>query len=143
MFSLRDRKEQALGLIIYWLPALIQMGLIFYFSSQPEGSKVLESFPTPPGIGHLIGYAILGFLLYRAFNQGLFGWSLLAARNAFILGFIYAVTDELHQLFVPGRQAAITDVGIDTAGILLGLLLVKGLSLPAANKLFTGRGKNY
>ena len=140
---MRDRKKAVVEFIIYWLPALIQMALIFYFSSQPEGSKVLESFPTPPGIGHLVGYAILGFLLYRAFNRGLFGWNVLAARNAFIFGFIYAVSDEIHQLFVPGRQASIADVGIDTAGILLGLLLVKVLSLPAVSNLFEGRGKNY
>ncbi|MGM0653228.1 MAG: VanZ family protein [Bacillota bacterium] len=125
---MRVIKKRTLDLIIYWLPALIQMALIFYFSSQPEGSKVLESFPTPPGIGHLVGYAILAVLLYRAFNRGLFGWSGVAARNAFIVSLIYAVSDEIHQLFVPGRQASIADVGIDTAGILLGLLLVKALA---------------
>ncbi|MGM0653162.1 MAG: VanZ family protein [Bacillota bacterium] len=140
--KLRDRKKKFLDLIIYWLPVLIQMALIFYFSSQPEGSKVLESFPTSPGIGHLIGYAILSFLLYRAFNQGLSGWNVRAAGNAFVFGLIYAVSDELHQVFVPGRQAAIIDVGIDTVGIILGLLLVRVLSHPAVSNLFVGRSKN-
>lgn len=36
---------------------------------------------------------------------------------------IYAATDELHQLFVPGRACKLTDVCIDSVGALLGLVL--------------------
>lgn len=35
----------------------------------------------------------------------------------------YAITDELHQFFVPGRSARIFDVGIDTLGVITGVLL--------------------
>lgn len=108
-----------------WLPVLLQMGLIFYFSSQPAGSPTLERFPTPPGFGHLVGYALLAFLLYRALSGSLLGWNLIAARNTFIIGVLYAISDELHQLFVPGRHASAADVGIDAAGILLALLVVR------------------
>ena len=107
-----------------WLPVLIQMSLIFYFSAQPKGSPVLESFPAPPGLGHLVGYAILGILLYRAFNGGIRGWSLAAGWKSFLVGLLYAVSDEIHQLYVPGREASLHDVGIDAAGVLLALLLV-------------------
>lgn len=100
------------------------MGLIFYFSSQPKGSPVLEIFPAPSGIGHLVGYALLAFFFYRAFNGGLAGWSFGAARNAFLASLAYAVSDEVHQLFVPGREAAVSDVVIDTIGILLALVLI-------------------
>lgn len=41
-----------------------------------------------------------------------------------VLGVLYASTDELHQLFVQGRSALITDVLIDTMGVILGILLV-------------------
>ena len=108
-----------------WLPVLIQMGLIFYFSSQPAGSPALERFPTPPGFGHLVGYALLAFLLYRALYGSFSGWDLKAARNTFITGVLYAISDELHQLFVPGRHASAADVGIDAAGILMALLVVR------------------
>ncbi len=107
-----------------WLPAFIQMALIFYFSAQPEGSPALESFPVPAGLGHLVGYAILGFLLYRAFNDGIKGWDFAAAWKSFLFGLLYAMSDELHQLYVPGREASIADVGIDAAGLLLALLLL-------------------
>ena len=123
--SLAYKKNIFFKLVSLWLPVVVQMGLIFYFSSQPAGSPALERFPTPPGFGHLVGYALLGFLLYRALYGSLLGWNLIAARNTFIIGVLYAVSDELHQLFVPGRHASVTDVGIDAAGILLALLVIR------------------
>ena len=35
-------------------------------------------------------------------------------------GCLYGITDELHQLFVPGREASVIDVAVDTLGSLLG-----------------------
>jgi len=116
--------NRSLHLLGLWVPVLLQMALIFYFSAQPAGSPALESFPTPPGIGHLGGYGLLGLLLYRAFNQGLIGWNLISARNTFLVGLLYAISDELHQMFVPGRTPAVSDLGIDAAGIILALLLI-------------------
>lgn len=115
------------------------MTLIFYFSAQPGGSAVLESFPLPAGLGHLGGYGLLGLLLYRAFNRGLWGWSFNAARNSLLVAFLYAISDELHQIFVPGRQAALTDVVIDTAGALLALLAIRLFQLTITGKSINGR----
>jgi VanZ family protein len=36
---------------------------------------------------------------------------------------LYAITDEFHQTFTPGRNASITDVGIDAVGAILGVLV--------------------
>lgn len=41
-----------------------------------------------------------------------------------IIGVIYASSDEIHQSFTPGRGPLLTDVIIDTMGILLGILLI-------------------
>lgn len=41
-----------------------------------------------------------------------------------VIGIIYATSDEIHQSFVPGRSPQITDVMIDTMGVLLGILLI-------------------
>lgn len=41
-----------------------------------------------------------------------------------ITGIIYASSDEIHQSFVPGRSPMITDVVIDTMGVILGILLI-------------------
>lgn len=42
---------------------------------------------------------------------------------SFILSLVYAVSDELHQLFVPGRACRIFDVAVDSAGAILGILI--------------------
>lgn len=39
------------------------------------------------------------------------------------IGILYATSDEIHQLFIPGRSGQITDVMIDTMGVLLGILV--------------------
>ncbi len=57
---------------------------------------------------HLGEYAIFFYLLRRAG---------LSIKQAFIVGILYAVSDELHQLLVPGRTSKLTDVGIDTLGM--------------------------
>ncbi|MDY6827654.1 MAG: VanZ family protein [Bacillota bacterium] len=111
--------------VVLWVPAGAWMAVIFYFSAQAKGSPTLEHFPAPAGIGHFVGYALLGFLLYRAFNGGLKGWSLQAAGYALLVGFLYAVSDELHQWFVPGREAAFYDVLIDLGGTAMGVLLLR------------------
>lgn len=57
---------------------------------------------------HIGEYAIFFYLLRRAG---------LTVKQAFIVGVAYALSDEWHQSFVPGRTAKLTDVGIDTMGM--------------------------
>ena len=40
-----------------------------------------------------------------------------------MVGVLYAISDEIHQLFVPGRTGCILDVGIDTLGIITGIII--------------------
>ena len=49
--------------------------------------------------------------------------------SAITIGVLYAITDELHQYFIPGRSAEIRDVFIDSAGILLGVFLTVSFKL--------------
>ena len=46
------------------------------------------------------------------------------ATITIISGMIYAISDEIHQTFIEGRSGQITDVLIDTAGIILGVVIV-------------------
>ncbi len=48
-------------------------------------------------------------------------WNWRQASIACAVAAAYAVTDEIHQAFVPGRQAQVGDVLIDTAGAALGI----------------------
>lgn len=119
---------------VFWM-MLLWMGVIFSFSMLPgketAGPPPLWYFIERKG-AHVFEYALLMFLAFRyfrlsyvreTFNKVLF----LAA--AFSL--MYAATDELHQYFVPGRGARLTDVLIDGFGIILMSLL---LSLWYKNK---------
>ena len=63
-------------------------------------------------LAHAAEYAVLGALLLRAVGREL---------PAAALGIAYAVTDEIHQAFVAGRQGRPLDVLIDAAGVLLGV----------------------
>jgi VanZ family protein len=105
-----------------WLPALLMMGAIFYFSSIP--SKEMPYFGSWDTLlkksGHMLGYAMLGLSYLRGINS--FRWqSVLAALVGVVL---YAFSDEYHQSFVAGRTATFVDVGIDTIGGALGLAAV-------------------
>lgn len=74
-------------------------------------------------MAHFSIYTLLGFLLmsfvstYHLKEDKRIGISLL-------IGILYAITDEIHQKFVPGRSCQITDVIIDSMGVLLGILLL-------------------
>ena len=39
------------------------------------------------------------------------------------IGGVYAIIDEIHQYFIPGRSSMITDVGIDTLGVITGVII--------------------
>lgn len=62
--------------------------------------------------GHFLAYALLATLAYRARPS---------YRLAFWLAVLYAISDEFHQSFVPGRTGMPLDVFIDSMGGLAGL----------------------
>ena len=71
---------------------------------------------------HFIAYMILGILV------GALVLNFLNIEKQFLLAWgvcvIYAMSDEFHQLFVPGRTCKLTDVLIDSSGSLLGICIV-------------------
>lgn len=70
---------------------------------------------------HFIIYFILGILLYLTFKS--YNVKHLVLYSIFIC-FLYACSDEVHQLFVSERTAKVLDVFIDTCGATLGIGLV-------------------
>lgn len=71
---------------------------------------------------HFTAYLILGVLFSCALNAS--GATPRASRVLSLLfSTLYAVSDEVHQLFVPGRSGKAPDVLIDAAGALVGILL--------------------
>ena len=66
--------------------------------------------------GHLLGYGLLALAYLYMFRLGYPKWTL-----AWILAFLYAISDEYHQSFVIGRNASWIDVVIDSAGAAIAL----------------------
>jgi len=98
-----------------WLPVVLWAAFIFALSSIPSLSSGLGSWDLVlRKAAHATEYAILGALLLRALGRD---------ALAFLAGVAYALSDELHQHFVPGRQAAPLDVAIDAIGVAAGIVL--------------------
>jgi len=102
------------------------MAMIFGISSTPQSG--LPNFGSIDYFvkkgGHMIGYALLVLAYKRAFQQmkNSDGW-------AWVLAVAYALTDEFHQSFVPGRHPSLLDVLIfDATGAATALWLRMRLS---------------
>ena len=102
------------------IPALSFAIIIFYFSSIPN--------PVPPAVSatfefdintilHICEYAIFSFLVSL-------GWKY-KMRDSFLIIFpiLYAISDEIHQYFVPNRFFDFFDILADVIGVILGFLL--------------------
>lgn len=113
----------------YWSPAVIYAAIIFYLSSLPHPEEQLPKLLLEK-LGdkalHLIEYAVLAVLTYRAFR-----WAAgpAAARQAVILTIaavsFYGMTDEIHQAFVPFRESSWLDWVADTLGGAIGAVGMK------------------
>lgn len=104
-------------------PALLWAAAIYWFSDQPHLPQLdltLLDLLVKKG-AHAAGYAVFAVLLQRALDPGWRGAG--RQRLAWLLAVGYAVSDEWHQAFVPGRTATPLDVAIDGAGAAVGLRL--------------------
>jgi len=106
----------------FWAPVLVWMGMIFLFSSIPSLKSGLEEDFILRKIAHVLEFAILTFLLLRAF-QPTVDQPTKVVGLAIVFSLFYSLSDEYHQTFVFGREGALKDVGIDSIGIfLMGLI---------------------
>jgi len=88
-------------------------------------------------LAHFCEYLVLSVLLYRALRGG--GRSRLAAACASVgIAGLYSLSDELHQVFVPGRVAALTDCLIDVSGAAAGQGLLAALGRAARRSISPG-----
>jgi VanZ family protein len=98
-----------------WLPPLLLMGLIYFFSAQPSLDSGLGWIDTMGRkLTHFAEYALLCVLWWRFLRTAMADRR--AALVAFLISSLYAATDELHQSFVDGRHGTPVDWMIDTAG---------------------------
>lgn len=71
---------------------------------------------------HFFGYMLLGILVSQVLRvSGIKGWKIYVYSLVFCI--LYAISDEIHQHFVPGRGPEVRDVMIDTVGSSIGITL--------------------
>lgn len=121
--------------IFRFLPSILWMCVIFYFSTRQTANVginyycfrffVFKSF-------HLIEYAVLFILLNFAINSEI---------KSIFIAYLYGVSDEIHQLFTPGRTSKFTDTLIDLLGIFVGVFILKYIITPVFKKLKLSKRK--
>jgi VanZ family protein len=129
-----------------WIASILWMGVIFMFSSDDavgsneKSDTILTAFFSLFGkdgatdlqafsfwlrkAAHFAEYLVLGGLVANAWRNTLpprHLWRVFLLSVVFCV--IYAATDEIHQMFVPGRAGRLADVAIDSAGAAVGAAL--------------------
>jgi VanZ family protein len=138
----------SLLLVILW------MIIVYALSSLPSGessnqsssviSYIINLFSNLSNMNDTDKYAIIQnlqfivrklahFLLYTVGGISLLNFAYfydkIKRKMSFtvIVGMAYSLSDEIHQLFVVGRSCQITDVVIDTVGVIFGVIILTGI----------------
>jgi VanZ family protein len=93
------------------------MALIFFMSSLPGQDLPEMPFLNGDKLVHLLEFGLLGMLLFRAFRFPPISQS--PFRMALAVGIPFAASDEIHQLFTPGRSCDVLDFLVDIIGIMV------------------------
>jgi len=111
---------------IRWLPVLAWMVVIFCVSAQPDLPHHPEALidVIVRKLSHMAEYAVLAALSLWALGTASSSIPRSHFVCSFVLAALYALSDELHQRFVPGRDPRGLDVGFDVAGAALALLVI-------------------
>ena len=145
--DLSPKRTEPNPLLMLWLIAsVVWAALMFYLSTATFGEGMSRGLLTralafvhltlsPAAfarvhvvcrkLAHLIEYGIFALLLYRCFPiPGAVGGRRQRAFLCVLAAAAYSLTDEFHQLFVPGRHATVADCAIDSVGAAMAMLLV-------------------
>lgn len=122
----------------FWIFAALSLlwaGIIFWQSSMPAAQSDAESLGALGWVQRLLPF-MTNHLLRKAAHVtefAILGGLLAAAADAlrrkaflapYLLGLLWALGDETHQLYVPGRSGALTDVWVDFIGVVVGATVV-------------------
>ncbi len=115
--------------IKYHLPVVIFVVGLFVLSSIPDLSPPDLGFKPQDKFYHLIFYMVFGFFIKRSFynmeNRKFIQVN--ASLFTLLFGAFYALSDEIHQFFVPGRFMSFGDFAADTLGLLIGIFIFNKL----------------
>lgn len=129
MFNLSSDDKEASSYKSRQVTAAVQQ----LVNELPEDVKLVDSIRNVTEhivrkTGHVLEYFTLTLLVIiasamsRRNKRQIFG-------NAVLIPLLFAISDELHQFYTPGRGPQVTDVAIDSIGILMAITIVFLLSI--------------
>ena len=119
------------GFLLYVLPLILYCTGIFILSSAPLPELPDFGFDFQDKLNHIVAYGLMTLLAYRAATW--IGRDMEWSRGkpialAVLFVAFYGVSDEFHQMYVPGRSSEIYDWLADVAGALLAIPALHYLS---------------
>ncbi|MBI2414357.1 VanZ family protein [candidate division WWE3 bacterium] len=111
-----------------WLPAIIMFVIIFYLSSR-HGTLVTDVYILnylTNKLAHVLIYFLLTITVYRGVKSN---------PKTFLIVLLYAISDEIHQGFVPTRGGRWRDVLLDAAASGYAILVLWKFYQYLPNKL--------
>jgi VanZ family protein len=124
------------SIMLYWLPVIVYGSVIFFLSAgpQPDAYVALNVWDKA---AHIVEYAVLAVLAFRAFRYASTpALSAHASVLAIACSALYGVSDEIHQIFVPSRMAAVSDAVADFIGSCVGVLLWQAVTAMAVSNRY-------
>ncbi len=153
-----NHKNNKLKKYLKWALVILWAIFIFYLSHQPAHQsdnlskditkvivKIVENIAPNKDFNisntnhmvrknaHFFCYLVLGFLLNHALQNKKTN-TVKYMLTALSICILYAISDEIHQLFIPGRGGQIKDIIIDTSGSIIGIIFHYILSKLYENK---------
>jgi len=122
--ALSPSKRSRLTWIGAWWLTLSYMAVVQFLTSTPRLPRFLKGAGIDK-LEHFLAYCVMGLLVWRSFylrRPGASNWWLALATT--VVAGIYAVADELHQRFIPGRFCEWQDLVADWIGVAVALVIV-------------------
>ncbi len=108
-------------LLHYWFPVFSYCLLIFLQSSYPS-PEIVPAVPHMDKFLHFMAYGILGILFFRAYSTLRIKNNVnLLIISSILSSSLYGISDELHQYFVPCREAELMDALANLLGSIGGV----------------------
>ncbi len=105
-------------LAVYWIALVIATSLPAKSLPKTSINDKVEHFLAFLGLGFLLSFTLYVQDKYKLLK---INYSI----SAVLIALVYAVVDEIHQLFIPGRQCDVQDMSADLIGAIAGILLIK------------------
>ena len=103
---------------ISWIVTFVIAGIVFYISSLTFGAGIGGGSKSI--LYHFSAFFFLALFLSISLTKGKQQRFIVLA---IVLAIVYGISDELHQLFVPGRAGALSDVFINSVGIIFASMI--------------------